>query len=401
MIFDTGGEGMTTLYLIRHAEAEGNLYRRIHGQYDSLITDNGYRQIQALEDRFADVPVQAVYSSDLFRTMTTARAVYVPKGLPLRTRADLREMGMGEWEDRTWAGIDRTDHQQMALFSAGSPDFHPPGGETFPEIRRRGTAAILDIAAKHPNQTVAVFSHGTLIRNTLAAFLGYGYTSEEMHKMGHSDNTAVTLLEITDGKVNIVYMNDNSHLSPAISTLAQQHWWKKNDQKADVNLWFAPFDLTQEADRTFYQTCREEAWQTLYGRLDRYDGAGFLEEAYQNWQADPKSLTLAMAGRHRAGLLQLDPRRGDREKKGYISFLYLTPEQRHNGVGVQLIGKAVSLYRPLGREDLQLSCSEANQPALSFYEKYGFRRTGSAAGAYGTLYELEKPIGYHNQAVPV
>ena len=70
-------------------------------------------------------------------------------------------------------------------------------------------------------------------------------------------------------------------------------------------------------------------------------------------------------------------------------------------MGVQLIGKAVSLYRPLGREDLQLSCSEANQPALSFYEKYGFRRTGSAAGAYGTLYQLEKPIGYHNQAVPV
>ena len=392
---------MTTLYLIRHAEAEGNLYRRIHGQYDSLITDNGYRQIQALEDRFADVPVQAVYSSDLFRTMTTARAVYVPKGLPLRTRADLREMGMGEWEDRTWAGIDRTHHEMMALFSAGSPDFRAPGGETFPEIRQRGTAAILDIAAKHPDETVAVFSHGTLIRNTLAAFLGYGYGSEEMRKLGHSDNTAVTLLEIENGKVRIVYMNDNSHLSTEISTLAQQHWWKKNDQKADVNLWFAPFDLTQEADRTFYQTCREEAWQTLYGRLDRYDGAGFLEEAYQNWQADPKSLTLAMAGRHRAGLLQLDPRRGDREKKGYISFLYLTPQQRHNGVGVQLIGKAVSLYRPRGREELQLACSEANQPALSFYEKYGFRRTGTSAGAYGTLYELEKPIGYDNQALPV
>ena len=29
---------MTTIYLIRHAEAEGNLYRRIHGWYDSLIT---------------------------------------------------------------------------------------------------------------------------------------------------------------------------------------------------------------------------------------------------------------------------------------------------------------------------------------------------------------------------
>lgn len=38
---------MTTIYLIRHAEAEGNIYRRYHGWYNSLITLNGYRQIQA------------------------------------------------------------------------------------------------------------------------------------------------------------------------------------------------------------------------------------------------------------------------------------------------------------------------------------------------------------------
>ena len=39
---------MTTIYLIRHAEAEGNLYRRAHGWYNSTITDRGYRQIAAL-----------------------------------------------------------------------------------------------------------------------------------------------------------------------------------------------------------------------------------------------------------------------------------------------------------------------------------------------------------------
>ena len=59
---------MTRIYLVRHAEAEGNLYRRIHGWYDSLITDNGYRQIAALAHRFEGIPVDAVYSSDLFRT---------------------------------------------------------------------------------------------------------------------------------------------------------------------------------------------------------------------------------------------------------------------------------------------------------------------------------------------
>lgn len=386
---------MTTLYLIRHAEAEGNLYRRIHGQYNSLITDNGYRQIRALQERFADVPIDAVYSSDLFRTMTTARAIYVPKGLPLQTRSDLRELNMGEWEDRSWAGIDRANKEMMGLFSATSPDFRAPGGESFPEVRRRGTAALLDIAAKHPNGTVAVFAHGTFIRNIVAEFLGIG--PENMKKMGHSDNTAVSLLEIENGKVHVVYMDDNSHLTPEISTLARQHWWNKADKKLDVNLWFAPFDLSQEENRAFYRACREDAWKNLYGRLDRYDGEGFLSEAYHHWQANPQSLAMAMAGSHPSGLLQLDLDRGAREKKGYISFLYLSPEQRRNGVGVQLIGKSISVYRPLGRDWLQLSCSEANKPALAFYEKYGFRKSSSAPGAYGTLYEMEKYIGYEDQ----
>lgn len=386
---------MTTLYLIRHAEAEGNLYRRIHGQYNSLITDNGYRQIRALRERFANVAIDAVYSSDLFRTMTTARAIYVPKGLPLQTRADLRELYMGEWEDRTWAGIDRVDKEMMRLFSVASPDFRAPGGESFPEVRQRGTAAILDIAAKHPNQAVAVFAHGTFIRNTVAEFLGIG--PADMKKMGHSDNTAVTLLEVENGKVKVVYMDDNSHLTPEISTLARQHWWNKTDKKHDVNLWFAPFDLSKEADQVFYRTCREEAWQNLYGRLDRYDGEGFLEEAYHNWLADPRSLSMAMAGSHPAGILQLDLNRGAQGKKGYVSFLYLTPEQRRNGVGVQLIGKSISIYRPMGRDRLQLACSEVNRPALAFYEKYGFHQTGVLPGAYGTLYELEKYIGYEDQ----
>ena len=105
---------MTQIYLVRHAEAEGNLYRRIHGHYDSLITDLGYRQIAALAHRFESIHVDAVYSSDLFRTRTTAGAIYKPKGLPLVTRKALREVSMGVWEDRPWGEVHRTDAQQLA-----------------------------------------------------------------------------------------------------------------------------------------------------------------------------------------------------------------------------------------------------------------------------------------------
>ena len=53
---------MTTIYLIRHAEAEGNLYRRAHGWYDGAITDRGCRQIAARATRYADTKFDADYS---------------------------------------------------------------------------------------------------------------------------------------------------------------------------------------------------------------------------------------------------------------------------------------------------------------------------------------------------
>ena len=62
---------MTKIYLIRHAEAEGNLYRIAHGWHNGLITNyRGYQQIDALRQRFQDVDIDAVYASDLYGAMT-------------------------------------------------------------------------------------------------------------------------------------------------------------------------------------------------------------------------------------------------------------------------------------------------------------------------------------------
>ena len=47
----------TRLYLIRHAEAEGNRYRIAHGHYNSTVTPRGYRQLAALRQRFRDVEI--------------------------------------------------------------------------------------------------------------------------------------------------------------------------------------------------------------------------------------------------------------------------------------------------------------------------------------------------------
>ncbi|MEG2455847.1 MAG: histidine phosphatase family protein, partial [Oscillospiraceae bacterium] len=207
---------MTQIYLIRHAEAEGNLYRRIHGWYNSLITENGYRQIDALEERFRNINIDRVYSSDLFRTMTTAGAIWRSHGLLLDVRPGLREVCMGDWEDHPWAEIQRTDAGRIALFNASDPRWEAPRGEPFQQVQARVLDALRTIAAENDGKTVAVFSHGMAIRTVLTAL--HGLPMEEMKQIAHGDNTAVNLLEFTDGEGKVIFENDASHLSPELST---------------------------------------------------------------------------------------------------------------------------------------------------------------------------------------
>ena len=42
---------MTEIYLIRHTQAEGNLYRMMQGHRDGDVTALGWREIEALADR--------------------------------------------------------------------------------------------------------------------------------------------------------------------------------------------------------------------------------------------------------------------------------------------------------------------------------------------------------------
>ena len=385
---------MTRIYLIRHAEAEGNLYRRVQGQYDSLVTNRGLEQIKALEERFRDVPIDAVYSSDLYRTKKTASAVYLSHGLPLRTDPGLREVAMGEWEDHPWGQVGREDRQQLIYFNANDPRWHIPGGETFPILRERLVSTLEKIARAHDGQTVAVASHGMAIRNALAGIMGLPV--EEGNQVAHCDNTGVSLLEFADGKWNVVYLNDNSHLHGDLSTFAKQKWWKAGSGLFDdANLWYRPLDM--EAHGDFYYDCRRDAWEVIHGSMVNFDGDGFLLRAREQARESEKAVWQVMLGDEPAGVLQLDVPTGEKEHYGPIPFLYLLPKFRCQGLGVQLIGQAVSVFRHMGCDALRLRCAPDNDTAQRFYARYGFHKIGEAEGTRVPLDLLEKDIGFEEQ----
>ena len=354
---------MTKLYIIRHAEAEGNLYRIAQGQYDSILTDRGWRQVDALAKRFAAIPVDAVYSSDLYRTCATASAVYKPKGLTLHRRRDLREICVGNWELKTWGQIAREDPEQLENFNHRLHLWHTEGAETPLQVQSRVLAAVRQIAAENPGKTVAVFSHGAAIRLLLAKL--QGYSLEELGRTPHGDNTAVSLIEAEGEDLRVVFRDDNSHLQTPEYLAGETV--RKRATGLEPGLWFRPLRLPEEAalltamvsgawagDRAFDES------RLLADAAERHTLLGFLKE-------EP------------VGLVQLGPERG------WISLACVAPAFRRRGYGVQLIGQAVQETRAKGGARLYIAEAAAGA-AEDFFRDHGFAPAGPAV--------LEKDIGY-------
>lgn len=298
---------------------------------------------------------------------------------------------MGRWEDRTWGEVRQTEGERLLQFNHSDPAWVAPGGESLGDVGARAERAIRRIAGKYPGQTVAVFSHGTAIRPVPGQCQG-----DPAGRVAHHATRGQHLRDLSGlGRrgVPVVFEGDNSHLDDSISTLAQQTWWRKGAQKKeDVNLWYRPLDPASERD--FYLDARRDAWISTYGADLPFDGPAFWEGAERAMAQDPMALTVAMAGQEPAGVLQLDPQRDREEGVGFLSLYYMTPAFRFRGLGVQLLGQAVSFYRGLGRTSLRLRCAP-DGAARQFYEKHGFLK--SAEGQIGplSLDVLEKYIGYY------
>jgi broad specificity phosphatase PhoE len=139
-----------TLYLIRHAESEVNAQLGVPAQYvrgGSPLTQRGRQQAADLARRFRQLPIVHVYASDSVRAHQTALILAIDH--PISTSPLLRE---------------RRD-----------PASTEP--ETDAEAVARLTMILKDIVRQHRGESVAVVSHGYVMRTLLVA-LGFATFDE-------------------------------------------------------------------------------------------------------------------------------------------------------------------------------------------------------------------------------
>ncbi|HIZ16398.1 MAG TPA: histidine phosphatase family protein [Firmicutes bacterium] len=217
------------LYLIRHCEADGNLNRIFHGNYDSDITENGKHQLERLRRRFADIHLDALYSSPLRRAVKTAEAVGRDKNLEINICPGLIEINGGSLENRPWKDFPLLSENEAYNWVHLPAKVKMPGGETMQELYDRIWYAVLSIVNSEAGaKTIAAVSHGCAIRAFLCRALGYGI--DRLNDVGWCDNTAVSKIVFADdGKCDVVYFNDASHLDSDLSTIEKQNWFKNSE----------------------------------------------------------------------------------------------------------------------------------------------------------------------------
>lgn len=366
---------MGKIYLVRHAEAEGNLYRRVHGWYDGPLTRRGLEQAAAVGSRFQGEHIDRIYSSDLRRAKDTALAIASPKGLPVIEEPGLREIHMGVYEDVPVGEMEFSHGPEYKLFRARSSQWRSPEGETFRQVRDRMTEVFFRLAQRHPEEAIVLTSHKAALHTLQAAL--HSLPTEQLPPFP-SQNTAVSCYEVDKDRFRILFENDASHLP---STLLRSKV---------PSVRFRP--ISWDREEGFYRTARRDAWLAVHPDLLSFDGPGYLQEAKEQSVWDPRAVQVALWGEEPVGLLQLSTLTGAQAGVGRVPLLWVREDFRRQGVGVQLLGQAVSTYRGMGRTSLRLQCAPQNFPAQRFYQKYGFSKVGEVPGLHGSLDLLSLPI---------
>jgi len=349
---------MTEIYIIRHTQAEGNLYHMMQGHWDGKVTELGWKQIDALAERFRDIHVDAVYSSDLYRTRMTAEALLRYHNPPMYTSTKLREINMGCWEAEFFANVNHSCPDMVRRFVREPDKWKVDGSETYAQVQERAFGELMHIVKKHSGQTVAVVSHGVTIRCMLSRALNIALT--DVDRLPIVKNTSVTKLIYDDGGFTAEYINDYSHLD-AVGGVA----WSNIPEIRDEN-----FDPATDPD--FYTACYADAWQNAHGNLSGFVPSVYLDAAMEHYRENNEAVKKLYIGEELIGLVDLDTRRSAQMGCGWISFIYLNEKHREKGLGIQVLARAVRLYSKLGRRCLRLHVAMDNRSAIDFYEKHGF-----------------------------
>ncbi len=201
---------MPIFLLIRHGETDYNKKWRLPGRLPGVhLNKKGLTQAQALVEKLGNVPIKAIYSSPLERTLETAQPLAAQRNLKITPMPGLLETDCGDWQGHS---VKKLRRQKMWKSVQLRPSmFHFPGGEAIVECQHRMVQVLEELRREFSDQDlVACFSHADPIKEVIAFYLGLPLDNFQRFSI---DLGSVSVLQVTENTSHLLMLNNNPSFS--------------------------------------------------------------------------------------------------------------------------------------------------------------------------------------------
>jgi alpha-ribazole phosphatase len=158
----------TRVWLIRHGEPADTVRGRCYGALDVGLSAGGRRQVEATAESLQTEPLAAIYTSPRLRTTESAHILASSHACGYREEPDLREIDFGDFEGLTYDEISVRYPALYRQWMESPTEVQFPNGESFASMRARVVRAFESILRSWEGQTVALVTHGGVIRILIA-----------------------------------------------------------------------------------------------------------------------------------------------------------------------------------------------------------------------------------------
>lgn len=212
--------GATEFLLVRHGESAparaDQPFPLVDGRADPPLAPEGERQAELIGERLAVEEIDALYVTSLRRTHQTAAPLAKRLELTPSVEPGMSEIMLGEWEGGLFRIRVAEGHETAARMFAEQRWDVIPGAESTEAFGARIRDSLVRIAAAHPDQRVALFTHGGVIGQVVAMATG-----SQPFAFNDADNGSITQLVIHGDRWIIRRFNDTAHLHPRFSIRAE------------------------------------------------------------------------------------------------------------------------------------------------------------------------------------
>ncbi len=200
---------MTRLMLVRHGLTEYNNTRKFGGHSDVELNDEGRIQAEKVRTRLVGEKIDAIYSSDLKRAISTVEIISDGREVETIICPELREMNYGDAEGMTFDEIGRKYPGLREMIIDFDMQLEFPGGESLSEFIER-TITFMDRINNQPgNQVVLIVSHSGPLKVLVCHLLGLDQSHWPNFRI---DNASLSIIDIHPRGTMLSLLNETAYL---------------------------------------------------------------------------------------------------------------------------------------------------------------------------------------------